>query len=112
MVDDLIAPFAGHFVSNVELGVKDPKEEEAFFAEFFDLNVHDFLVAHGVVVEGKLAVGEHEGGVVLLATLDAPGRVEENDVEAAHLFDQEVEVEVTDIAVDVGLDLSELGEDF
>ena len=101
LVDDLVPPLLAHLVGEVELRVEDPDEYEPLLGEPLDSEVHDLLVAHGVVVEVELGVRKHEGRVISLAALDSPGRVHQDDVEVSELFDEEVKIEVLEVRVDV-----------
>ena len=61
------------------------------------------MVAHGGIIEIELVVGEHEACVVALGSLDSPWRVDMNHFKMAHLLNQVIQIEETEITVYVSL---------
>lgn len=99
LLDEFVAPPLHDFEGGVELAVEDPDEDEALVGDEVEGDPADFAVGHGVVLEGELAVGEHELGVVLLCALDPPGRVDDHHVELPHFLREQLPVEVPHVAV-------------
>ena len=62
----------------------------------------DLVVAHGVVLEWKPAVGEHKLRVIFLRPLDPPWRVNNHHIKFSNFFYEQIPVEVTHVAVHKG----------
>lgn len=103
LVHHLVPPLVHALVANVHLRVEDPQEAEAFVGELLDGDVDDLLVAHRGVLQVEFVVRKHEAGVVPLGTLDSPWRVNHHNLEWPKFLDQELEVEESEVAVDVSL---------
>jgi hypothetical protein len=68
------------------------------------LNVDNVFIAHCIIGELKRIVGEHEGRVNPLRSLDPPRRVNHHHVEARHIvYPKELEVKVLEVTVKVRL---------
>ena len=61
------------------------------------------VITHGVVLEGKLAVGEHKLRVIFLSALNPPWWVNYHHIKFTNFVNEQVPVKVTNITVYVGI---------
>ena len=99
LIHQLVPPLVHNLETLPKLGVEDPQEDEAVVGQLLNLDVGDVAVAHGVVLQAELAVGEHELRVILLGTLDPPRGVDQHHVEGPHLLREKVPIEESHIAI-------------
>jgi len=99
LVHHLVAPLVQTLVAHLNIAVQDPKEAKTSFLEFFYLQVHDFPVAHGVIIERPIIIGKHETCILSLSTFYPPWRVDHDEVEAAEVQGQKLEVEIPDVHI-------------
>ena len=102
-LDQFVTPLLHDLKRGIELTIQNPQEDEALVWQQIQRNPSNLAVGHGVVFKWKFAIGKHKLRVILLSSFDSPGRVNQNHIEFAHLFREELPVEVPNIAVDVAI---------
>ena len=82
-------PLVHGFIGDIHLRIEYPQETKAIFAKIFNLKVHNLLIAHSVIIKRELTIRKHELAIILLASLDSPRGIHEDDVEVADTFSHE-----------------------
>lgn len=103
LVHNLIPPLIQTLIANLDVAVENPEKAEASFLQLLDLQVHDLPVAHCVIIEGPVIIGEHETCILPLRSFYSPWRVYHYEVETPEVLRQELEIEVTYIHVEVSI---------
>ena len=86
LLHQLVAPALHDLQGGVELCVQNPKENEPLISDEVQWEFFDFVVAHGVVLEGKLTIRKHKLGIIFLGPFDPPWWVDDHDIELTHIL--------------------------
>lgn len=92
LVYDLVAPFLNHFVGHIKLCIKNPDKNEPFFGQSFNSQIHDFLVAHSIIIKVKFRVGEHKSWIIPLASLNSPRWIHKNNIKMSKFFNKKIKI--------------------